>query len=141
MPRTPNLTQPSPERQQLNRSNDPAETARLDAEAPARAMTSPRQRLTGSAHGVGSVGFDDPGAFDVGSGTPASEGRVFGPSEIADSHGPDTDVETSRLRAGGVGPGSDTAGPDPREQRLQDDSGFDRENRDPDQDRPLSGSQ
>jgi hypothetical protein len=30
------------------------------------AMASRRQRLTGSAVGVGSVGFDESGAFDVG---------------------------------------------------------------------------
>ena len=33
-------------------------------------MQSRRQRLAGEATGVGSIGFDDPGAFDVG-----AEGR------------------------------------------------------------------
>lgn len=141
MARTPNLTRRSPERQQLNRSNDPADTERLDAEAPDRAIESARQRLAGSAQGVGSVAVDDPGAFDVGTGRPALEGRAFEPNAVSGSHDPDADVETSRIRAGGMGPGSDTGGPDKRAQRLEDVAGFDRENRDPDQDRPLSGSQ
>ncbi|MDQ1154223.1 Tat pathway signal protein [Brevundimonas sp. SORGH_AS_0993] len=51
--------------QQMNRSNDPAVTRDLDAEAPETAFRS-RQRLTGSAVGVGSVGFHEAGAFDVG---------------------------------------------------------------------------
>ena len=53
--------------QQMDRSNDPETTAELDAAAPEAALAS-RQRLTGSAAGVGSVGFDQDGAFDVGAG-------------------------------------------------------------------------
>ncbi len=55
------------EGQQMDRSNDPETTAELDAEAPEAALAS-RQRLTGSAVGVGSVDFDSTGAFDVGAG-------------------------------------------------------------------------
>ena len=67
MPRTGSETTPTPaDHQQMDRSNDPAETAALDAAAPELAMASRRQRLTGSATGVGSVGFDEDGAFDVG---------------------------------------------------------------------------
>lgn len=55
----------TPDHQQMDLSNDPEEAARLKALAPALAMKS-RQRLTGSATGVGSVGFDESGAFDVG---------------------------------------------------------------------------
>jgi hypothetical protein len=51
--------------QQMDRSNDPETTAELDAAAPDAALAS-RQRLTGSAVGVGSVDFDSVGAFDVG---------------------------------------------------------------------------
>jgi hypothetical protein len=54
----------------MDRSNDPAVTRAMDEEAPNQAMHSRRQRLTGSASGVGSVGFDDDGAFDVGAGRP-----------------------------------------------------------------------
>ena len=69
MRRTPGPTAPTPaDHQQMDRSNDPDLTAEMDAAAPEVAMTSRRQRLTGSAVGVGSVGFDDPGAFDVGDG-------------------------------------------------------------------------
>ena len=60
----------TPDHQQMDLSNDPEEAKRLLETAPERAMESRRQRLTGSAEGVGSVGFDDPGAFDVG-----AEGR------------------------------------------------------------------
>ena len=52
--------------QQMDRSNDPETTAEMDAAAPEAAMASRRQRLTGSAVGVGSVGFEENGAFDVG---------------------------------------------------------------------------
>jgi len=65
----PDLTKPTPgDHQQMDRSNDPKVTEALDKAAPELAMESRRQRLTGSAVGVGSVGFDDPGAFDVGDG-------------------------------------------------------------------------
>ena len=56
----------TPDHQQMDLSNDPEEAARLKALAPDLAMASRRQRLTGSATGVGSVGFDESGAFDVG---------------------------------------------------------------------------
>jgi len=56
----------TPDHQQMDLSNDPEEAARLKALAPELAMASRRQRLTGSATGVGSVGFDELGAFDVG---------------------------------------------------------------------------
>jgi len=138
MARTPNLTQAAPERQQMDRSNDPQAARRMDEAAPAEAMRTQRQHLTGEATGVGSVAYDDPGAFDVGAGARPLEGRVIGPP-VDEGHDPDTSVEESRLRDGGVGPGASTGGPDPRTQRLQDDSGFDRENRDADQDEPLSG--
>lgn len=60
--------------QQMDRSNDPATTREMDKAAPAAAMISRRQRLTGQATGVGSVGFQETGAFDVGDGEdPAPE--------------------------------------------------------------------
>lgn len=70
----------APEHQQMNRSNDPAVTAELDAAAPATAMDSRRQRLTGSAVGVGSVDFDDPGAFDVGESEEQAPGQSGAPT-------------------------------------------------------------
>ncbi|HYC74281.1 Tat pathway signal protein [Brevundimonas sp.] len=67
MSRTPSETTPTPpDHQQMDRSNDPEITRAMDEAAPELAMTSRRQRLTGSAVGVGSVGFDERGAFDVG---------------------------------------------------------------------------
>ena len=67
MPRTGSETTPTPpDYQQMDRSNDPEVTRAMNEAAPELAMTSRRQRLTGSAVGVGSVGFDESGAFDVG---------------------------------------------------------------------------
>lgn len=54
--------------QQMDRSNDPATTREMDKAAPAQAMISRRQRLTGQATGIGSVGFQETGAYDVGDG-------------------------------------------------------------------------
>lgn len=70
MTRSPNgvITQPE-SGQQMDRSNDPTLTKAMDKAAPEAAMTSRRQRLTGSAVGIGSVGFEEDGAFDVGEGT------------------------------------------------------------------------
>lgn len=69
MTRSPNGVAPTPaEGQQMDRSDDPEITAALDEIAPELAMDSRRQRLTGSAVGVGSVGFGEKGAFDVGDG-------------------------------------------------------------------------
>ena len=66
MARTGSETTPTPpDHQQMDRSNDPDVTRAMDEAAPAEAMVS-RQSLTGSAAGVGSVGFDEDGAFDVG---------------------------------------------------------------------------
>lgn len=77
---TPSGTAPTPaDGQQMDRSNDPAVTRAMDQAAPHEAMHSRRQRLTGSAAGVGSVEFDDAGAFDVGAGRPAG-GAVPGSS-------------------------------------------------------------
>lgn len=67
MARTGSETRPTPPgHQQMDRSNDPEITRAMDEAAPELAMVSRRQRLTGSAVGVGSVGFDEDGAFDVG---------------------------------------------------------------------------
>jgi len=51
--------------QQMDRSNDPVEAARMDDEAAAAALSSRHERLTGSAVGVGrgTLGFADPGVF------------------------------------------------------------------------------
>lgn len=71
MSRTVNGSEASPrDGQQMDRSNDPETTAALDEGASESALES-RQRLTGSAVGVGSIGFDEAGAFDVGAGEPA----------------------------------------------------------------------
>lgn len=69
MTRSPNGVAPTPaDGQQMDRSDDPEISAALDEIAPDLAMDSRRQHLTGSATGVGSVGFEETGAFDVGDG-------------------------------------------------------------------------
>lgn len=69
MTRSPNGVAPTPaDGQQMDRSDDPEITAALDEVAPEMAMDSRRQHLTGSAAGVGSVGFGEAGAFDAGDG-------------------------------------------------------------------------
>ncbi len=112
MPRTPNLTQAAPARQQMDRSNDPDEARVLEAAAPQAAMASRRQRFAGSAAGVGSVGFDEDGAWDVGAGGASAE-PVPGPvPQPAPSRSPGDTPAEDQLRAGGVGPDG-TPGPDP----------------------------
>jgi len=75
MTRTGSETTPTPaDHQQMDRSNDPETTRAMDAAAPEVAMASRRQRFAGSAAGVGSVGFDESGAFDVGAGEVADPG-------------------------------------------------------------------
>ena len=49
-----------------DRPEDAAESELTEAEAAALAMKSGHQAFAGSATGVGSVGFDEPGAFGVG---------------------------------------------------------------------------
>ena len=69
MARTSSVNPSTPaDGQQMDRSNDRETTADMDADAAKAAMTSRRQRLTGEATGVGSVEFDDSGAFDASTG-------------------------------------------------------------------------
>jgi hypothetical protein len=76
MSRAPSDSAPTPEQgQQMDRSNDPEITAALDEIAPEAAMDSRRERLAGSAVGVGSIGFEEAGAYDVGAGRPARPKR------------------------------------------------------------------
>jgi len=75
MARTPAHTDPTPpDHQQMDRSNDPEITRAMDEAAPGTAMASRRQRLAGSAAGIGSVGFEEDGAFDVGAGQAVKPG-------------------------------------------------------------------
>lgn len=95
----------APEHQQMDRSNDPVETAAMDAAAPAMAMESRRQRLAGSAVGVGSVGFDEAGAYDVGSGVEAEAVLATGRAAAVDSWDMGESAAVQRVRAGGLAPG------------------------------------
>jgi hypothetical protein len=64
-------TAPSPGTQQMDRSNDPDQAEAMDRDAAAEAMRSEHQTFAGSAEGIGSVGFDESGAFDVGAAAPS----------------------------------------------------------------------
>ena len=66
MARTSTPSQAAPDHQQMLRPQDEDEARRMDEAAPELAMESRRQRFAGSAAGVGSVGFDEAGAYDVG---------------------------------------------------------------------------
>jgi len=64
----------APAEEQIERPQDPAERAQMNADAAALAMQSNHQAFTGAATGVGSVEFDDPGVFGTGA-------RVEAPKE------------------------------------------------------------
>ncbi|HEX8569995.1 MAG TPA: Tat pathway signal protein [Caulobacteraceae bacterium] len=68
----------APPTEQIERPEDPAERERMDAEAAALAMKSDHQAFTGAATGVGSVEFDDIGAFGAGA---KAETPTKGPTE------------------------------------------------------------
>jgi hypothetical protein len=138
MARTGSETTPTPaDHQQMDRSNDPAVTAEMNALAPAVAMTSRHQRLTGSAHGVGSVGFDDPGVFDVGAGPDAPPPELYDTHALPEPGHPRGDSGAQeRLGSGGVSPSGDP-GPQPYAKRMTEADSFIPEH-DPDE-RRLSG--
>ena len=56
---------PQKESEQSERPEDPEARREMDARAAELAMQSDHQAFAGSADGVGSVEFDDPGAFGV----------------------------------------------------------------------------
>ena len=106
---TPNLTKAAPEHGHMDRPYDPEERARMDRDAPQLAMGDGHNALAGSAAGVGSVEYDDPGAFDVGTGrrpqaaidVERTAGMAGAPAEI------------DRIRAGGLAPGEEAPRPEP----------------------------
>ena len=55
----------APESEQIDRPEDPEARREMDEHAAELAMQSDHQAFAGSADGVGSVEFDDPGAFGV----------------------------------------------------------------------------
>lgn len=100
MARTPNLTRAAPARQQMDRSNDPEETRAMDAAAPEAAMSSRRQRFAGAAAGVGSVGFRESGAFDVGAGSREGVSSPDPTPDPAPATGPSPGAADLRRRSG-----------------------------------------
>ncbi|MFN3354155.1 MAG: hypothetical protein ACK4Z5_11145 [Brevundimonas sp.] len=138
MARTSNLTQAAPARQQVDRSNDPDETRAMDAAAPEAAMSSRRQRYAGSATGVGSVGFEETGAYDVGAGGEAVEPTSLPTPQPDLGHTAGDTPADDQVRAGGIGPDG-TPGPDPAVGPGQGSASFRRDRRDPDERAPSGG--
>jgi hypothetical protein len=138
MARTSNLTQAAPAHEQMDRSANPDEAAAMKAAAPAAAMASRRQRFAGSAAGVGSVGFDEDGAWDVGAGSLPAEPVPGSTPQPGLSHGPGDTPADDQLRAGGVGPDG-TPGPDPAVGPREGAASLRRDLRDPDERAPSGG--
>lgn len=111
MANTPNLTEPTPPRQQMDRPHDPAARAAMDRDAGKLAMASEHHAFAGAAQGVGSVEYDDPGAYDVGAGTRPSETRGGGAAVGGESWDLGDDAARDRVRAGGLAPGEAEPGP------------------------------
>ena len=105
MAETPNLTKAAPGHGQMDRPYDPEERARMDREAPELAMGDGHNALAGSAAGVGSVEYDDPGAFDVGSGRRPQSTREGPVNTGPDGYDSGDPAELDRIRAGGLAPG------------------------------------
>ncbi|MFC0633473.1 hypothetical protein [Brevundimonas balnearis] len=112
MARTSTPSQAAPARQQMDRSNDPDVTRAMDIAAPEAAMSSRRQRYAGSAAGVGSVGIEETGAYDVGAGGEAVEPTPLPTPQPDLGHTAGDTPADDQLRAGGIGPDG-TPGPDP----------------------------
>lgn len=96
--------------EQRDSAADPADREAMDREGAELAMQSDHHAFAGSAQGIGSVAFDDPGAYDVTRPNARPERRLNSdPAAIphSESH---PDAETRRIRAGGLAPGDDGAG-------------------------------
>lgn len=105
MANTPNLTEPTPPRQQMDRPHDPEARAAMDRDAGKLAMASERHAFAGAAQGVGSVDYDEAGAYDVGAGTAPAEARGDGAAVGGESWDLGDDAARDRVRAGGLAPG------------------------------------
>lgn len=84
---TPAHTEPSPGQGGVQRELPPEESAR-------RAMDSGHQAFAGSAEDVGSVDFDDPGAFEIGAAGERKEREADAPGTWRDD--PADPAERSR---------------------------------------------
>lgn len=113
-PRTSTPTEPYTPGEQMDRPVDPAARERMNRDAAELAMRSNHHALAGSAAGVGSVAFDDPGAYDVTNPGVRPERRQNADANALPHADPHPDAETSRIRAGGLAPGENEPGdPDP----------------------------
>ncbi|MFN3815971.1 hypothetical protein [Brevundimonas sp.] len=125
-PRTPAPTQPYTAGEQMDRPVDPSARAAMDRDAADIAMRSRRHAFAGSAAGVGSVAFDDPGAYDV-TDPGACPERRLNPDPAAHPHAEaHPDAEAARIRAGGLAPGEDAPGEDDPGARMAETDSFKR---------------
>lgn len=107
---TPTPTEPVPPSEQMDRPHDPEERAAMDRDAGRLAMASEHHAFAGSADGVGSVEFDDPGAYDVGAGERPEAVRREPRAVGAESTDPGDSAARDRVRAGGLAPGEPEGG-------------------------------
>lgn len=119
-------TEPHTSGEQMDRPVDPSALQVMDDEAAALAMRSDHHALAGSAQGVGSVAFDDPGAYDVSRPGVRPE-RHLNPDPAAMPHSdPHPDAEISRMRAGGLAPGEAFTGDEDPGGRMAEEASFER---------------
>lgn len=125
-PRSPTPTQPYTPGEQMDRPVEPAARETMDRDAAQIAMRSRRHALAGSAEGVGSTAFEDPGAYDVTNPGLRPE-RHLNPDPASRPHAdPHPDAETSRIRAGGLAPGENEVGAEDPGARMAEKGSFKR---------------
>ena len=106
-PRTSTPTQPFTPGEQMDRPIGQGARQAMDRGAADLAMRSDHHAFAGSAQGVGSVDFDDPGAFEVNRPQAQPARRVSADPASRPHSEPKPDAETRRVRAGGLAPGED----------------------------------
>ncbi|MBA3999472.1 MAG: hypothetical protein C0461_02655 [Brevundimonas sp.] len=89
----------------MDRPIKPVEREVMNREAATLAMRSHHHAFAGSAQGVGSVAFDDPGAYDVSQPAVQPEQRLNSDPAATPHSDPCPSAEASRIRAGGLAPG------------------------------------
>ncbi|MEH6665964.1 MAG: hypothetical protein V7678_14025 [Brevundimonas sp.] len=125
-PRTPAPTQPYTPGEQMDRPVDPEARESMDQQAARLALRSDHHALAGSSQGVGSVGFDEPGAYDV-SRPAVRPDHHINPDPAALPHAdPDPSAEVSRVRAGGLAPGEHAPGDENPGGRMAETDSFER---------------
>jgi hypothetical protein len=96
-------TRASPDVEQFDRAHEPERRRAMDRDGPIEAMRSEHQSFAGAAEGIGSVGYDDPGAYDVVAATRARLNQATSAGPVGDDLGgapaPNVTGEVSGARA------------------------------------------